>query len=108
MYWNYRIVKSTSEHFGQKYVTYSIHEAHYNEAGEVYAITEQPVCLSHTEYESDEIDALRSLQWTLNTILKDIEKRPILEEPIKFAKCDHPPSERSEKPCNAQPVEEKE
>ena len=108
MHWNYRIIKDTYEERGRKYIKYSIHEVHYNEAGEIWAMTEDPVSLDSIEHEEDGDDALESLKWTLNTILKDIEKRPILEEPIKFAKCDHPPSERSEKPCNAQPVEEKE
>ena len=108
MHWNYRIVRKTEEFGGRVHVTYAIHEVHYNEDGSIWAVTEDPVSLYSVERDFEEADALESLMWTLNTILRDIKKHPILEEPIDFVPHEADLEEGSEESCNAPPAREKE
>jgi hypothetical protein len=61
MKWNYRVVKETHETSGSFEATFSIHEAYYNTAGEVTAITEKPIAASADSPE-ELVQTLRMMQ----------------------------------------------
>ena len=76
-HWNHRVVKQT---FPSGEEVYSVREVFYNDDGEIYAYTEEPIDLA-----CESIPALKEyIQWCLNCLDK-----PILEdEKVVFAKDD--------------------
>jgi hypothetical protein len=76
-HWNHRVVKNV---FDDGYEQYSIREVFYNDAGEIYAYTENPVDLA-----CETLDGLREyIRWCLKAL-----DNPILEEgKVKFVKDD--------------------
>ena len=82
--WNYRVIKSTND-IGE--TCYQIHEAFYNENGELALITENPV--------SPAGEPLDELKRDLEMMIEDL-KHPVLEAgKIEFAKLTEIDSKRS-------------
>jgi len=75
-HWNHRVVQKKCD--GEVY--YEIHEAHYNDDGQLYAITENPV----TPY-ADSYDQQHGLRWVLNQMLSACDKEILIEGEIEFA-----------------------
>jgi len=79
MTWNYRIIKKTEPEAGLEGAGYYIHEAHYNDSGEICGMTEQPSFLF-----GDTPEALMS---DLEKKLKDAKSQSVLDaDKIKFAR----------------------
>ena len=73
--WNYRVVKSTNEH-GETW--YQVHEAFYNDNGDLALITKDPV--------SPAGESLEELKLDLERMIED-SQHPVLEAgKIQFAK----------------------
>lgn len=84
MKWNYRVVQETHQtHIGEGYkeVVYGIHEAYYNEAGEVHSITEKPVAAT--------ADSLEELVQTLRMMQEACEEPVIDIDTFVFGKSDY-------------------
>jgi len=80
-HWNHRVVKKIyNEGKENEEEQYSVREAHYNDNGDLYAYTEEPVDLA-----CESMEALKEyIQWCLNCLDK-----PILEDgKVVFAKDD--------------------
>ncbi len=70
MSWNYRLVKRAVGHPGDGFFAYGIHEAYYNDDGEVWGLTCDPVQLS-----ADHINELK-IDWLM---LMEAFKAPVLD-----------------------------
>jgi hypothetical protein len=77
-HWNHRVVKKVYETGEEEY---SVREVHYNDSGEIYAYTTEPIDLV-----CESPEALREyIQWCLDCLDK-----PILEDgKVEFAKDDY-------------------
>lgn len=74
-HWNHRVLKSK---FSNGEECYSVREIHYNDAGEIYGYTSEPVDIS-----GESIDALKQYcKW----ILACLDKPVLIEGEIVFAK----------------------
>lgn len=75
MSWNHRVIKKT---YPSGEESYGIHEVYYNENGEIYAHTTDPIDLN-----CETLDDLKQyIQWCL----KACEKPILIDGEIKFAK----------------------
>lgn len=80
-HWNHRVVKKVwNEGTPVEEITYGVHEVFYNDAGEIYGYTNDPIDLS-----CESAEALREyLLWCLDALDK-----PFLEDgKVEFAKDD--------------------
>lgn len=80
-HWNHRVIKKVyKQGTDEEDVLYGIHEVFYNDTGEIYAYTEQPIDL-----QCESVEALREyILWCL-----DAFEIPIIEDgKIEFAKDD--------------------
>lgn len=73
--WNHRIVQKRDPHYDDVY--YEVHEAHYNDDGQLCAITENPI----TPYGDD----IEGLKWTLEHMLKACDHPILIDGEIEFA-----------------------
>lgn len=91
MSWNYRICKKTLEGNNHVAVVYGIHEAYYNDNGEIWGVTENPIMVLTDivlDLDEKEEDAVKDLKETMRYITKALEE-PILDlDTLKFAKPD--------------------
>lgn len=79
MTWNYRIIRRIDPATGE--IGYSIHEAYYNKAGEIYSITAEPVAPFGES--SEELLA------DLENMLKDAKSQSVLDwDCLEFAPAD--------------------
>lgn len=79
MTWNYRIVKLTNPENGK--VGYAIHEAYYNDSGEIHNITQEAIAAFGETPEE--------LITDLENMLEDAKAQPVLDgDNITFAKMD--------------------
>src|SRR3990167_8254322 len=74
MTWDHRIVKEVLEN-GDSW--FSIREAFYNDAGELFAYTEEPADISG--------ESIESLRQTLNWIQSAFDKEILIDGEVKFA-----------------------
>jgi hypothetical protein len=73
--WNYRIVRYLdNKGFG-------LHEVYYNEAGKPYAMTEDPC-----RFSCDVEEGAEGVRGSLLTAFTDANRRPVFDEPKKWAK----------------------
>jgi len=77
--WNHRVVRKSDVHCEDEFY-YEIHEAHYNDNGELCAITEDPITAC-----GDDIEALKC---TLERMVKACEKPILIDDEIEFAQWD--------------------
>jgi len=75
--WNHRVVQKRDPY---DEVYYEIHEAHYNDAGELCAITESPI----SPFGED----VNALKWVLEHMLKACETPILVDGEIEFAPWD--------------------
>lgn len=86
MSWNHRVIKKTYQPSGEE--SYGIHEVYYNENGEIYAYTEEPIRIA-----CETPEALREyIQWCLNACDKPI----LVDGEVEFAKDELSEEEVSE------------
>jgi hypothetical protein len=85
-HWNHRVIKKTYKKGTEdEEAMYSVHEVFYNDAGEIYAYTTDPIDLS-----CESLDALKEyIQWCLNCLDKPV----LVDGEVVFAKDDYDLSE---------------
>lgn len=90
MTWNHRVCKKTHKCDTHETVLYGIHEVYYNEKGEVWAVTEEPVTISTAyikyEEEFDDDDAVATLKEQLERMLRALDTPIIDQDTITYAK----------------------
>ena len=74
--WNHRVVRKRDAHCEDEFY-YEIHEAHYNDDGELCAITEKSIA----PYGND----IEGLKWTLEHMLKACEQPILIDGEIEYA-----------------------
>lgn len=85
MTWNHRVVKKT---YPSGEESYGIHEVFYNEKGEIYAYTENPIDLA-----CETLDSLKEyIQWCMSCLDKPI----LIDGEVSFAKDELSEEEISE------------
>jgi hypothetical protein len=75
MSWNYRLVKLRDGTFG-------VREVYYNKNSEAWGMTKEPVRLG-------DFESMEEVRETMMLIQADMRRRPVFEEPDKWAKADH-------------------
>lgn len=74
--WNHRVIRKRDAHCEDEFY-YEIHEAHYNDNGELCAITETPI----TPYGDD----IEGLKCTLERMVKACEKPILIDGEIEYS-----------------------
>ena len=90
MTWNHRTCKKTHKCDTHETVLYGIHEVYYNEKGEVWAVTEEPVTISTAFVkdmeEFDDEGAVAALKEQLERMLRALDTPIIDQDTIIYAK----------------------